>query len=299
MNKKILTISVLLILGFTFSVYAGGIKVLHEKTFSVEKGELLELFASTGNVKITTWENDEVYVKVFGNSRAEEKVEFSFDETSRGVKIKAEKRGSNWFNWGSGIKLNFEIRVPSRFDTEIKTAGGDIFVADLEGENELKTSGGDLTLFNLKGALEAKTSGGKIELEGHEGKAYLGTSGGDIDVKGQDGDIEAKTSGGDIEMNVKSGRVRGSTSGGDVRLVYSGENEGIALSTSGGDIRMRLPSNIKAEIDCTTSGGRVRNNLNTTKIYRDKKTSLEAELNGGGALIKARTSGGDVTLDSF
>lgn len=299
MNKKILTISILLIMGFTVSLFAGGIKVLHEKTFSVEKGELLELYSSMGNVKISTWDKNEVYVKVYGNSKAEEKVEFSFDETSRGVKIKAEKRGSGWFNWGTGIKLNFEISIPNRFDTDIKTAGGDIYIADLEGSNELKTSGGDIALFNLKGELEAKTSGGKIELEGHSGKAYLGTSGGNIDVKSQNGDIEAKTSGGDIELSVKTGRVRASTSGGDVRLIFDGENEGISLSTSGGDIRMRLPANIKAEIDCSTSGGRVKNNLNATRVYKDKKTSLEAELNGGGALIKARTSGGDVTLDSF
>jgi len=296
MIKKIITGLVIFLFLAISNISGGGLKVLHEKTFSVSKGELLELSASVGNIKVTTWDKDELYVKIIGNDRAEDKIKFSFEETSSGVEIRAEKRGNDWFNWGSGLKLNFEIRLPSTFDTELKTSGGNVYVSDLSGNNDIRTSGGDVTTTDVNGKLVIKTSGGKIVVDKHEGVAELSTSGGDIDVKSHVGDLEASTSGGDVELNVASGKIKASTSGGDMRVAYKGQNEGISLGTSGGDIKLLLPEDFAAELECKTSGGRVKNELRTTKVYRDKKSVLEAEVNGGGNLVRARTSGGDIII---
>src|SRR5512141_1666557 len=94
----------------------GDLQTIQEKTFSIQPGKNLKVEASSGDVTVTTWEKSEVYIKILGNEKAKDKIEFSFNNNDDEVSVTA-KRGSfiNWFS--SGIKLRFEIKVPSEFNT--------------------------------------------------------------------------------------------------------------------------------------------------------------------------------------
>ena len=54
------------------------LQVLQEKTFLINQGKTLKLDASSGNIEISTWDKNEVYIKISGNNRAKDKVEFKF-----------------------------------------------------------------------------------------------------------------------------------------------------------------------------------------------------------------------------
>lgn len=43
------------------------LKTLHEKTFPISSGKELNLETSVGDVMITSWNKNEVYIKVLGN----------------------------------------------------------------------------------------------------------------------------------------------------------------------------------------------------------------------------------------
>ncbi len=280
------------------NLFASNKKVLHEKTFSVNAGELLEVSAQGGDIGVKAWDKAEVYIKVLGTEKASKKIKFTFKRTDGGVSVKAEKKGSGWFNWGSGISYRILIRAPKNFNVKLKTSGGDVKIFKLAGAHSVKTSGGDIILNGVEGKADLKTSGGDISVE--EGSANISakTSGGDIDVKVNSGDISAKTSGGDIHIKTSEGEISASTSGGDIKIIYSGENKGIKAGTSGGDISLSLSPGIKADLELKTSGGEVEVDFPNSVAEIIKSSKYIGKLNGGGPLIKCATTGGDVTLSA-
>ncbi|MGD8781572.1 MAG: DUF4097 family beta strand repeat-containing protein [Ignavibacteria bacterium] len=284
-DRKLYLIIFLAAVGlFFYSNLFAQSRTIHEKTFDVSPGQLLELETSTGDVNIKTWSKNELYVKVLGNRKAEDKMEFDFYETSDGVKIKAEKEGgwtSSWFNWGRGFDLKFIIKLPEEFNLNVRTSGGDIDVTNLEGTAKLHTSGGDIELLN------------------YSGDASLHTSGGDIVCENSGGKLDVHTSGGDINLSSANGEVYASTSGGDIELDYTGNNEGIELKTSGGDIMVDVPSDLEADVYLKTSGGRIRCDVDGMKEMNKTKSKLSGTLNGGGKSFECKTSGGDIKVRTF
>jgi DUF4097 and DUF4098 domain-containing protein YvlB len=279
------------------SDYNGGdLQTLHEKTFQIQPGKNLRVESSSGDVTITSWDKPEVYIKVLGNDKAKEKVDFLFDNTDDEISVIAKKEGS-FFNWfSSGIRIRFEIKVPAEFNNNISTAGGDIMIGEIRGNNRLKTSGGDVWVKNTDGVLKVTTSGGEINLDSNSGDMNVSTSGGNIKARNFKGDLSASTSGGDVYLTGSDSKIFAETSGGDIVLEYTGENKGIDLETSGGDIQMKLPSDFNASANLHTSGGDIECNLTANNAKRISSTRFEADLNNGGAELVAKTSGGDITI---
>lgn len=308
MSKNKLTLGILISLLFSSSMLLQAcridsrgrvdenLKVLHEKTFNISPGKLLKLDASSGDVIVKTWDKPQVYIKVLGNSKAERKVDFSFDATDEYVEVIADHPHS-FFNWfGNGIRIKFEITVPTNFDTKIRSSGGDIRMAGINGEQWMRTSGGDVLITDANGDLNVSTSGGDVTTTNTKGISDLHTSGGQIKCTEFDGNLSASTSGGDVILNGKNSKIYTHTSGGDITINYQGENKGFDISTSGGDITLRLPEEFNASAKLSTSGGSITCTLNTTNISKITSSKFEADINNGGNQLIAKTSGGDIEV---
>ncbi len=233
-------------------------KVIHEKKFQITPGKKINITVDAGDVIVTVWDKEEVYVKVTGNSNAADKYNYTFNATSDEVTVKAERTGG--WNWFSNINLKFEIKVPKNFNINANTSGGDIKVGGVNGDIYLKTSGGD------------------IWGDRFEGNFYAHTSGGDINLFSSNAKIEANTSGGDIELE------------------YTGINQGIELKTSGGDIDVNVPADFDAKAELKTSGGDVDCNLTLNNVAKLSETKIDANINKGGKPLIAVTSGGDISV---
>lgn len=291
----IFRLAALLLFVYTLSIYGFSLRLIHEKTFDVSPGEVLEVEAYAADVKIDTWDRNEVNVKIYGNRKAEKEIEYSVERTSRGVSVEIEKEHSVWNFWNN-IDLEIIVQLPKEFDAYVETSGGDIHLKELKGKGELKTSGGDIDAYQLTGEFEYKTSGGDIEIKYARGKTEASTSGGDVKLIDCSGDALAKTSGGDVNLEVENGSVYGSTSGGDVVLRYKGENKGVELRTSGGDIRVYIPSDFSADADLHSSGGDIDVDIASSRVDKVTSNTYRGSLNGGGKKLFARTSGGDVIV---
>jgi hypothetical protein len=270
------------------------LQVLYEKTYSISPGKALRLEGSSGDITLTTWDKHEVYVKIMGNDRAKERIDFTFDHNKDIVEIIAKNK--SFWNSGSGIRMRFEVKVPSDFNPEVYTSGGDIKVAGVSGKVSAKTSGGDIAAKFIKGHLRISTSGGDINLEDTKGRTYAETSGGNIEASKFTGTLKVSTSGGDIRLDGDNADIDASTSGGNVSLKYSGENKGINLSSSGGDINVYVPADFNASAYLSTSGGSVECNLPANNIQKISSSKFEADLNNGGKELVAKTSGGSVSV---
>jgi hypothetical protein len=269
---------VLILLNAFINIYAGDLKVIKERTFPISPGKVLKVDASSGDVLVSTWDKNEVYIKILGNEKAEDKMKFEFNNDNDMVEVIAKREHwlSGWFS--SGIRLRFEIKVPIKFNEKVRTSGGDVYTTNTSGNLDISTSGGDIKLENVDGIFDLSTSGGDISGMNFQGNLNASTSGGDINLRGNDSKIKA------------------STSGGDIYLDYKGTNEGISLSTSGGDIQIRLPQDFNASAKMHTSGGEISCELTANNAKKISSTKFEADLNNGGNPLYAETSGGDIDI---
>ncbi|NWF88705.1 MAG: DUF4097 family beta strand repeat protein [Ignavibacteriaceae bacterium] len=271
------------------------LKIIHEKTFTILPGKDLHLDASLGNINVTSWSKNEVHIKILGNAKAKEKVEFLFNESEDKIEIQAKYDWSLFMSL-KNVKLIFEIQVPREFNLKTITAGGDIKIQDVKGKIYSRTSGGDIILSQVNGKTDIGTSGGDISFNNSYGDINASTSGGNIKGNKFSGKIEVSTSGGDIELIGSDSRIFGTTSGGDITLDYSGQNHGIELETSGGDINVSMPKDINAQAHFSTSGGSIKSEFKGNNAIEISSSKFEAEINDGGNAIVLKTSGGDITV---
>ena len=282
------------------------------KSFSVKPGASLIVKGVRGDVSVTTQDKHNVLIhaiyKMDVYTEAEAKavmknIDASYIQRGNKIEISAKDISRSYM---SG---RFEIQVPSRFNLDIQTSGGDVSIDNLIGDAELKTSGGDIAIKSVDGRVKAKTSGGDVSISRTKQQVIAKTSGGDIEIIEVSGPVEAKTSGGGIYIRRNSASIVANTSGGDIELVDVGAaveahtsggdidvtrtNGSIEVSTSGGDIDLR---NIGGAVKAATSGGDI--DASGVKGGIAVKTSGgDINLSGIHGFIEAKTSGGDIEAD--
>jgi hypothetical protein len=65
----LLFFSVIFLFGLTLNA-----KTLHEKSYKVKPGQMIEVETDLGDVRIRAWENDEVYIKLLVTERLKKKL---------------------------------------------------------------------------------------------------------------------------------------------------------------------------------------------------------------------------------
>ncbi|MEP7314432.1 MAG: DUF4097 family beta strand repeat-containing protein [Pseudomonadota bacterium] len=255
------------------------------RSFTVAPGGLLVLNASSADIVVAGADTNVVLVRmtVRDSQSMPDSMKLSAVQTDSGVTVGMLRSQRDWFTqlfswWGAWDQdARVEVTVPRRYRVDLRSSGGDILVSHLEGDATGKTSGGDVTLDDMTGQVAFRTSGG------------------DIVANTVRGDIDASTSGGDIRLLHIDGKISARTSGGDVQCEITGANRGISATTSGGDILLTMARGNTATLDAATSGGDIATDFPVATQHSNDRR-LSGPVNGGGAPIFARTSGGDITL---
>lgn len=291
--SAILTLSFLTILFMGKLTSADDARLLFEKTISTESGKELITSLVAGGIEISTWDKNEVNVKVYGNDEAEEKIIFSAEETSTGVKVEGKQKDSKNFR---NLTIRVEIVVPKNYDLKLYSSGGNLSVKDITGKIETNTSGGNIKIENTSGNLEAYTAGGNVAISISNGDIKVSTSGGKISVNDFNGNIDVSTAGGDIVLEGKNGKIDASTAGGSIKLDYEGKNMGVDMSTLGGNINASLPGDFDADADIGTLAGKIT--CDFAKVQKENHVSsyIRAKFNNGGETFKCTTSAGNITV---
>ena len=280
-----------------------------EKTFTVQPGGTLKVQTSGGNISVEAGGGDVVKVvakeKIRADSDAEadellKDLDLTIEQHGNDVTAiaKYEKKLGNWFG-STPVQVDFTVTVPSRYNTDLKTSGGNVTVGDLTGEMLAKTSGGNVKLGNIDGTVEAGTSGGNVTLGSCTGDTKLRTSGGNVRAEKIVGRADLGTSGGDIRVQLVENTLSAHTSGGNVEAVIGGALKGdCSLGTSGGEVRVTVDRAAAFQLDAATSGGSVRADGLTITLDGGGagKSRLSGKVNGGGPLLKLRTSGGSIRV---
>lgn len=282
-----------------------------EKTFQVQPTGTLHVDTQGGSIRVNPSGDSIVKItakqKIAADTDAEadellKDLELSMEQDGSDVRVSSKyERNRNGFRFGSWppVQVDFEISVPSAFATDLHTSGGSIVVGNLDGKVEARTSGGSITLGKIGAAVNARTAGGSVNLESAAGDAHLGTSGGSITVGRVAGRAELTTSGGSIRVESVDGALRAKTSGGSIRAAIAGAlHDDSELSTSGGSVRVTVDPKAAFRLEASSSGGGVKvEGLRMTMEESNRsRTRLSGEVNGGGPVLKLRSSGGSVSV---
>jgi TonB family protein len=199
-------------------------------------------------------------------------------------------------------------------DASLHSGGGHIRARQIGGRADLETAGGNITVGKAASFVSVHTGGGQIDFGEVGGSVRAQTGGGGIHVIYVSGPMEVESNGGSICLTGASGAVQAATSGGSitawinpnapagngpVRLEAPSQ-----LASGTGDIIVYLPRNLAANIDAFVANG--------TEHYIEADSALHmimqgpmngigqvhamAILNGGGAPLKLRTTGGKIRL---
>jgi TonB family protein len=200
-------------------------------------------------------------------------------------------------------------------EANLQSGGGHIRAAGISGRAELATEGGNITVGKAEKLVTVKTGGGQIDFGEVRGSVRAQTGGGGIRVMYVAGPMDVESSGGSICLTRVSGSVKAATDSGTITAWINPESAekrsetvslpGASQLTSGeGDIVVFLPKNLAANIEAIVENGGAR------RIEADPALSLQvakasqgsgavkawASLNGGGAVLRLKTTGGKIKL---
>ncbi|MFZ0480473.1 MAG: hypothetical protein WAL71_15130 [Terriglobales bacterium] len=211
-------------------------------------------------------------------------------------------------------------------DVSLATGGGNIKVSSAKGELNIASGGGNVTVLSALQSAVLQTGGGSIRLEKCGGRVKATSGGGAVDLGEIGGAVQIETGAGSIRLGSAKGRVEAQTGGGSiqlngatsvkaetgaggitVKLVSSSDlRSNSTLETSAGDITVYfandLPITVRAEIEMG-SGHKIRSDFNDIHISSERggwpgpqAVTAEGQLNGGGPVLKVRTSSGNITF---
>ena len=288
-----------------------------ERTLKLDPGGAFALESDIGDVVLTGGSSSGARVVVTSDRDLESDFEFTFDESARGATVKIKRRGSirRLFGGFENDHTRITIEVPTKADVRLSTSGGSVRASRLTGALAVHSSGGSLDIEAIDGNVDGDTSGGSIRMRDVRGNAIANTSGGGIaitDVGGSlradtsgggitinsvGGDLHASTSGGGVDVRGAGGRVDASSSGGGVTVRFvTGNSSGGVVSSSGGPVRVEIDPAARVSIDASSSGGSVDSDVPITIQGKIQNDSLRGEMNGGGPLLRLRSSGGGVKI---
>ena len=207
---------------------------------------------------------------------------------------------------------------------ELATEGGNITVGKAGSFVAVKTGGGQIDFGEVRGSVHAQTGGGGIRVMYVSGPMDVESSGGSICLTRVSGAVRAETGSGTITAWINpeaagsgigagsgsgsgsgkgSGSGSGSGSGGGAgnSVILSGASQ---LISGAGDIVVFLPRNLAANIEAVVEhGGEHRIEADPAlalQVARSAQASgplkAVAALNGGGPMLKLKTTGGKIKL---
>jgi DUF4097 and DUF4098 domain-containing protein YvlB len=258
--RKLLLSAALVLTASTAS--AATLKQTIDKTFDVRPGASIELTNVNGRVTVKAWDQPRVKVVAY------KEVETDRDQLQKAMdalRVEIQPR-------------NGGLVITTRYPNE---KGGSSIFGWLLGDHIDAQVTYEVTVPRTMNIDVENTNGG-IYLSDVTGKHELDTTNGKISVERCAGSLDATTTNGGIEAE----------------LTRVAQGQPMRFETTNGRIEVAVPSDFAADIDASTTNGSIKTDLPvTTKSAGDN--SLRGKINGGGTLLRMRTTNGGIALKTL
>ncbi|MCK4546212.1 MAG: DUF4097 family beta strand repeat protein [Candidatus Eisenbacteria sp.] len=286
-------IASLAILGVVSAADARKVEYVEEvsRVFSVDPDVKLILTNTSGDIKVTTWDREEIRIiarKTARGGSSDEAKEYAHD-----LEVEIRREGTRlvmvdtrYPEWGGGGgfldlllsrsasgEIDYRVTVPREAAVVLSCTSGDVSVEGTGGSLAVSVTSGDVEVTECSGLVTVVATSGDIDVEGIRGNTGLSATTGDVTIIGVDGDLMVGVTSGDIHcqdvrgsMNLSGsssqvtvldsrGDLEISTSSGDIEV--SGFRGAILVRTKSGDVELDIELLEDGECDVSTSSGDV------------------------------------------
>lgn len=276
-----------------------------QKTVDLAKDGHVYLSNISGDIEITSWQQNKVKIDAIKSSKHKEHlamITIEVEKTGKTLNIKTRypKRWDKWFSGSFSGFVQYRLWIPDKASIEVKTVSGDIDVEKIGGLVELNAVSGDITVNRANEGVDCQTVSGELTLDDITGDADLQTVSGEIVVNRIKGSIEVQTVSGEIElMDVSEARdVETKTVSGDIDYKGDINPQGrYVLKSHSGDIDMILPADSGFELEAETYSGHIDCDFQISLSGRIKPRHIRGMVNKGGALVRLSTFSGSITVE--
>jgi len=211
-----------------------------------------------------------------------------------------------------------------RGDLAVSTGGGTIRIGSVKGKVAAESGGGNLVLMSADQEASLQTGGGSIRVDKCTGKVKASTGGGGIELGQIGGGATMETGGGSLKLGSASGLVSAETGSGSIELwgvpaahvetgvgaitakfIASTEKIDSELETGMGDITIYLMPNVNITVQASieaSNGHTITSDFPQIRVNSEggqwgpKLVSAEGAVNGGGPVVKLRTTMGNIFI---
>jgi hypothetical protein len=151
----------------------------------------LDTTLAVPSVRITGGDSKVVRVRVTEDGRECNDCNVKLEQTSQGLQVRSTAAtGSS--------KLRFEIEVPSHFDVDLASSGGEVQIEGVDGAIKGRTESGSLTLRRLSGDLDLQTQRGDVTLKESYVNGRVSSSNGKVLLEDVSGTVQGAAQGGKV-----------------------------------------------------------------------------------------------------
>jgi len=256
-----------------------------EQTYHVHHRPSVEIITNDGEVVVRTWDRPTVTVRVstvgwpIGSGGVE------VDGAQGGDEVHVQARAPRWeFSFSPRHRsLRIEVWTPEASDLDLKTGDGDVTVPAMRGRVAVRTGDGSITVDGAHGELRLSTGDGRIVGRALDGTLEAHSGDGSVNVDGRFDALTLGSGDGSITAEVMPGS----------RLTA-----GASATTGDGRLTLRLPADLKAELDAHTGDGAIDVDLPMTVAGRVNRNHVHGSLNGGGPLVRLSSGDGSIRIEA-
>jgi len=239
-------------------------KKTYNKSYSVNADDLISLNNQFGEMRINSWDRNEIKVDVTITAKAntEERAEEILDnitiedgKNGKGVYFKTKwendkknhdrKKGDDDRYRNEGMTINYVVYLPTRNALNISNQFGATIVPDISGETKIDSKFGSLDAGHLSNAKRVSIQFGYGHIES--------VHNGELDFQFNSKDIVVKRISGDVDINVQHCKSK------SVKLNVDHTIKSINLNNSFSDVVLSVPDNLSASYTVSTSHGTFAN----------------------------------------
>ncbi|HEX8895528.1 MAG TPA: hypothetical protein VF783_19525 [Terriglobales bacterium] len=238
-----------------------------------------------GNVKVDTVSGPVKIMSGGGNMEASNVASDLYFQSGGGNVSIDRANGQVTVKTGGG-----QVAIGTAGPTVVETGAGNVDVKRCNGDLHATTGGGNLNLGDVYGAVTADTGGGTVKLASAKGDVRVVTGGGAVELMKLGESAHVETGGGSITAQFVAGRSQFKDS---------------SLRTAVGNIVVFLPRDLGVSVHASTemaNGTGITSTFSGLTIsseggkYGPKSMSAEGSLNGGGPILRVRTTIGQIDI---
>ncbi|MFJ7215483.1 DUF4097 family beta strand repeat-containing protein [Amycolatopsis sp. NPDC098790] len=184
------------------------------------------------------------------------------------------------------VALSVVVRAPAGSHVDVRAGAADVTVTGSAGRVDLLTGSGEIKLDRADGSATVRTGSGAIKLGPTLGGLQLRSGSGHVEASSIAGSATLATGTGDVWLGAVSGEVMARTGSGDLSVADAASGS-LDLITGSGEVRIGIRGGTAAEVELTSSGGRVSSELDVAESAPDGGVQLK---------VRARTGSGNAVV---